>query len=108
MFKPILEEADINYVNPTEVTYILNFACKYKFEYVPQVKRIPEKWLNKKIWYKCLEAMRGKDMLFIDIGFDILAYACGIDTYSKDPQSFERIKFMPETASTMEAVQRFI
>lgn len=37
--------------------------------------------------------MQKEELTFVDIGFDILAFACRVNTYALDIKSFERIKY---------------
>lgn len=51
--------------------------------------------------------MQQRELPFIDIGFDILAYYCGINTYDLDHKSFERIKYSAESPIVLAGIKGF-
>lgn len=88
IFRPILHEANLLYSDPVEVAYIFNFCCKFLFHFKPISEQIDDKWKDPILWERCIKVMQKDELIFIDIGFDFMAYACGIDSYSLDPKSF--------------------
>jgi hypothetical protein len=51
--------------------------------------------------------MQKEELPFVDIGFDFMAYTCGINTLEMDPKAFERIKFSVETEALSNGIQKF-
>lgn len=54
IFKPVLEEVDLQYISKIEAIYIIDFVCRYKYSYKPNIETMPDTWNNKKIWKKCI------------------------------------------------------
>lgn len=88
IFRPLLHEANLLYSDPVEVACIFNFCCKFLFKYKPIGEQIDEKWKNPILWERCIKTMQKDQIHFIDIGFDFMAYACNVDSFSIDPRSF--------------------
>lgn len=52
--------------------------------------------------------MKDEKLVFIDLDFDIFAYSIGIDTFSFDPDAFERVQFSVEGKREKERLKEFV